>query len=320
MHIHSTTEPEIEKVFIEKETTDAAVIETALASGSNAKLEVKKTEPIVASKTQNGSADKVGQQQRVHTSSTKINPSRVKPRYPNSSLKSAHKGINSLWFYCLIAMLPAILLFRQKVSQIDRWSQKNIHTGKWLIALFTLTGSASSFLLGAMFNWEISSLFAPISIGLISTALLSYWVKLKSGFNFLKKKLAIGLMSIAGLAGSFGLGIRNGSLFMNPITNDGGEMMLHPLVATLLTLLIVAALVASVYGLLAVACNIACSGYEVLAILFFLASSYLVTILAVFAVLHATKNVDEDTSDFWRIASLASVFIVIIGSMIFILV
>lgn len=194
--------------------------------------------------------------------------------------------INGLFFFLILLGFP-LMFIKRTGYKISKWAKTNVKKAQILIGVYTVTGLGSSYLLGNVFDFNISKFMfvAPVVLGVGSLVLN----KIKTKRQFVKNKLAISMLSTSSLFMSFSVG-SNASFHL---LDSSREMVVHPILAVILTILVIALLALSIYGLAALACTIYCGGAELLAGIIFFGGSGGFIFLAVLAIIKLFRKKDE---------------------------
>jgi len=225
--------------------------------------------------------------QKTNTVTNIKNTKQVKNSRKKEKINSIENNkINGLFFF-LILLLSPIMFVKSFGYNVAKWAKNNVKKAQALIALFTITGLISSFALGNILNFHVSKLMLVISTIFGVSSFLLYQIKLKK--QFVKNKLAISMFSTSGLFMSFSAG-SNSNYHLLQFSN---EMAINPVLAVLLSILIIALLVLSIYGLAALACGISCVGYEVLGSVVFIGGTIGFLFLAIWAIFNLFRKKDQ---------------------------
>jgi hypothetical protein len=156
-------------------------------------------------------------------------------------------------------------------------------------------------------------------LGVLATASVINALRINNGFNFIKNKLSFALSGTAGAFCFFDLGSRYGSAALKQCGYAEGELVLHPAVIFLLTLVLIAALIAAIGLIASLSCSIACNGSEVLAAFVLFGGSYLVIMFFVYAIQFVYRKQGQSTEEFWQKAAITSLFAILIFLLIIVL-
>jgi hypothetical protein len=222
-------------------------------------------------------------------------------------LKKESASRSTTWFYSILASLPLMFLFKKNASRISSWATNNKRRSRGLIALLTGISALSSFALGTMSGWSTDSSAMLTSFGVLGTAAVLNSVRLGNGLNFMKNKVAYAMVGITGAFGSFGLGSRYGQSALSSMNLADGDMVIHPFWAGLLTVLIIAVILASLYFLAILACNIACNGSGILATVVFFGGAFLLICFGTYAIKYLFRREGQPTDDFMRNSIFAGI-------------
>jgi len=244
------------------------------------------------------------------TEKTEFLPSKkqenIKKYKSHSKTKSTNRKnkVNGLLFFLTLLGFP-LLFIKRSGYRIATWGSNNVKRAQVLIGVFTVTGLISSFLLGTILEFNISkSMFIiPAVLGLGSVVV----DKIKTKNGFFKKKLAVTMLSTSALFLSFSAGIKANFTVIQSIS----ETTTDPVFNVFLTLIILALLIASIFGLAMLSCSLACSGYTILAAILFIGGTTGLILLATLGIskLFQDKNEQKSESIFFN------VFLLVVGSL-----
>lgn len=218
---------------------------------------------------------------------------------PNQHLKGGAPG-SGAWFYLILSSIPFLFLFRNRFSKISYWASNNPKKSRKLIALFSTTGALSSFAFGSISNFEVDSTMAIATMGVFGLSVMLNSIRFSKGDNFLKAKTSFLLAGISGFSGTFGLGAKYGHFALSSMQATDGEMLMHPMLAIFLTLLIIAALAASLYGLAILSCTIACNGSGFFAVAVLLGGTFLLFMLATLGIQYLFRREGQSNEKYLR--------------------
>ena len=200
----------------------------------------------------------------------------------NSVSLIAKTKVNGLWFFLLLGF--PLVLIKNRGFKIATWGKNNVKKAQVLIGIFSITGLASSFFLGNIFDFHITNimLVAPVAFGLGSLIVN----KIKTKKSFIKNKAAVSMLSISSLFLVFSTGNRASFQLLEATS----ETAVHPALAIFLTLIIIALLLVSIYGVVMLACSLSCAGSEVLAAIVLFGGVSILLFLAILAIYHLFKK------------------------------
>lgn len=244
----------------------------------------------------------------------------IKRHATKNSLRQSHKKSKSGLLYFSILLAVPFMLKYKKGRQISKWASKNIKKAQLLIGVFTLTGIGSSYLLGNVLQLNISnSMFiVPFVFGAIGVAL--YKTKTSSISKYLKERSSFTLINISTFFGSFAFGSYSSYSLLTMLSQDPNKMIVHPAIAIIVTIILIALLCLSVYGLAMLACTLSCNGYGLLAILVLTGGSYLAAFLATLGILHLFKKHSEKDKRFGKEAALKALLALFLVGIFFIII
>lgn len=263
---------------------------------------------------------------RSKTAGTSFNSAPIKANAMNASrpvnrteqvvLTNGTSSKSKNWFYAIFAALPFMFLFRKKASRISAWAANNKRQSRGLIVILSSMSALSSFSLGTLTGWNMDSTAMLTSMGLIGTAAFLNTIRLGNGLNFMKNKFSFVMMGMTGAFSFFGLGSRYRDEVFQTLGTSEGELAIHPVVVFLLTLVLIAATIALLYGIAVVACNIACYGNELVAAIVFFGGIFLTVVLFTFALQYIYRKVGQSSDEFAKNALIAGLLALVIMALV----
>ncbi|MFK8043896.1 MAG: hypothetical protein AB8B72_00270 [Crocinitomicaceae bacterium] len=200
---------------------------------------------------------------------------------------------SALHYFLILLGLPVLSLRKNRTANITKWASKNVSSAQLLIGTFTVLGSLSSFFLGNVFQLQLSPsmILAPMVLGSGAVALSK--LRVARGNHILKNRVSYALMGSTSFFGTFAMG--SFAPPTNLVRAIEDPMIMPPAAAVFLTLLMVILLLLSVSGIALLACNLACSGYAVLALVLYFGGTFIASFLATLAILQFFRR--ESTRD-----------------------
>lgn len=273
-HVHWTKKYRDSQNHFDEKTQESAVVSTidsTLTKNALSEIKVEENTLIPSKKTVEEKRSNLRSHQQVsdkpanrekHQLRKKTKPILVHDTAKSSFKKqteSSHIGL--LYFLGLLIPLPFII--NRNTYKYSKWAaenkQKSISLLIFAKVLLAVLSVGLGYLLGIGFSpWVILG-----SAGIILTVLFVNIFKKNKGY--LHRKVSTYGMSV----GSIGL------FFSLANTSPNGELVIHPLLAFLLTILTLAALVGVLYLIILGTCSLSCSGYEVLAAILFFGGVFL---------------------------------------------
>lgn len=171
----------------------------------------------------------------------------------------AHESqkLNGLWYFLTLLFVPLFSKFK-KANDIARWSQQNKSKSRALVVAGNTIGIGSGLGLGYMNVLNIEHWMLSIPAILSVTGYCLFNSRATGRKKMDRKRKAYGLLSLNGAFGALVLGTKLPGA-ENPFVN-------HPAANVFLTILALAGLALGTFLLMMLACNLACSGLEALAV------------------------------------------------------
>ena len=198
----------------------------------------------------------------------------VERKFTNDRLRGAHErihrkktdhseGTSAFWFLSLFALMPGLFLFRKSTYKYSLWARDNGRKSRWWYGFLSTIGVTGSIALGELTRFGISD-HSWLLIGGLGLASVGLYTKKKSNWKFNRNRAALFTLHTVIFYNAFEIGCR-GTFF----NHDPGDFVLHPFIQILLVILLLAAIAGALYGTAIMACSISCSGYDILAVIFF---------------------------------------------------
>ena len=214
----------------------------------------------------------------------------IEAQSSSTVLKSTDRSKGSaLWYFALLGVLPILLTAKKTSYNMGTWASANVSKARFAMAGLYALGATSSFLIGNMWQPAMEQWMLAIPLSIAGSVLINSAVKKKQKTSFIKKRLSYAAVNMSSFFGSFALGAQAKFTLIqtaSPEVQDG----LGPVAATLLTLLLIVAMTAAVLGLAILACNLACSGYGILALVVMAGGSFLTMFFGTWAILGAIRG------------------------------
>lgn len=181
--------------------------------------------------------------------------------------------VNGLIYFISLLFIPFVSRSK-KIKRSSAWAARHILKSRSLLTASSLVGLTTAFELGNLYKPYIAPwmMLVPLSITAGSFIINSNYLKAIKINN--RKPVSYVLFHIANSFGAVGLGANIDHQLVNP-----DPFVTHPVLIVILTLLLIAVFAASIAGIAALSCSIACGGAETLALFVFFGLSYFITFL-----------------------------------------
>ncbi|MFK7786290.1 MAG: hypothetical protein AB8B56_14315 [Crocinitomicaceae bacterium] len=221
-----------------------------------------------------------------------------------SSKPASSPGINGLWYFTLLGILPLFLVIKGASRSIAIWASENVSKAQAAIVGLYGLGFTSSFLLGNMWQPNIAEWMLGIPIALAGSILVADAVKKKGKSSFIRKRMSFAALNTSSFFATFALGAQSKFSVLqaiDPEPNTG----LDPVVASIATVFVILLMLVALLGIALLSCTVACSGYGlVVGLLVMSGGSFLVVFLGIWGVL-GIKRGSSRNSDNIRTALIA---------------
>lgn len=196
---------------------------------------------------------------------------KVEEKLSNKGIVRTKKQRNHSSYLYLVSMLafPFLALNRKRNYRFASWAATNKRKAQWGIGLGTTVAFLSSYFLGRIWNFDTSHFGVEISLILGSIGGIIYVLSQKISL----KTLGSMILGSGAYFGAFTLGTMRANMHFMSDSQLGG------IVLALLTILLVAALLGSLYGIAILSCELSCNGYGFAAGALLIGGSYLVSFL-----------------------------------------
>jgi hypothetical protein len=223
--------------------------------------------------------DDTVREEQTTTSNSSLSKSSPKTSEPYDKQTS-----NGLWYFTLLGIVPLLMATKKQSYRIGVWASENKSKAQAVMAGLYALGFSSSYVLGNIWQPTIEDWMLAIPMTLAGGILASDAVKKEKKPGFVKRQIASAVVNLSSFFGTFALGAQtkiSALQLMDPEAQTGME----PWAATLISLLLVAAMVAAFLGIALIACELSCSGYGALALVVMAGGTFLILFLGIWAIL-----------------------------------
>ena len=211
--------------------------------------------------------------------------------------KSTEKsGVNALWYFAIIGVLPVLFDTKQQSINISLWASTNVSKAKVAMGGLYALGAVSSFLLGDIWQPVLEDWMLIVPLTLAGSILVADAVKKEKKSGFLTRKLSYAAVNTSSFFGTLAMGAQsklNVLQLMDPETQAG----LGQGAAAFISVLLVLAMVAAILGVAMIACNLSCSGYGILALIVMAGGAFLVLFLGTWGILGAVRGRERNSDN-----------------------
>lgn len=226
------------------------------------------------------------------------------------------KNSHGLYFFLFALIIPFIKYTNNRLYTISKWASTHKSEAQLLLAILSVFGIGSSYLLGTLSPFETneSLLYGSLTTGLIGIGIFK--LKNTEKDSYLRKRKALVLLNLSTFSAAFHFGTQNVHLYKNVLEDNNPDYVLNPVLVFLLTAFLIVLVIACIIGLVYLSCALACSGMGALALVTLFGGSYFVIFLGIFAGLHLNRKKGQSTEGFAKKASMTTLFIVALVSLV----
>ncbi len=221
------------------------------------------------------------------------------------------KNKSAIYYLFLLGLVPLIAFQKKSGLKISRWASQNKTKARVLVGVSTFLAVASSFGLGNISQWQTSNVMLVAPALLVAASLFINAKKVGKESRLFKNRFSFTLFNLGTTFGSFYAGASVSAL-LSVSENTEDPMILNAFTAIILVILLSILLVVALYGLAALSCTIACSGYGIAAVAVMIGGSFLLLYLASLGYANIFRRESERGKSFSGKAAKTALIIILI--------